>query len=248
MSDHWEFFPCRMGENKAFVFYDHGVRKRINEMDLPVCARILVPFRAPRGDGLPADDENDALTRLEDELAAEFVKLGGLYVGRISVDGARHFYAYVDATAAQVDAVAAKLTVTAGYPASATVSNDPSKSTYWHTLYPTKDDWRLIQDLKVIEKLQEEGDPLDKERRIDHLAYFDDTQGADSFKSWLEEEGFDVDWVSDPEDEDDLFGISFSHACRPMLGEVTHHTHRLFNKAEELGGRYNGWGTTVEIQ
>lgn len=235
-----------MGENKAFIFYDHGLRDRINELDLRVSARISVPFQAPREDGLPTDDEFDALTRLEDELAQEFGKLGGVYVGRVSVDGARHFYAYVDATAAQMDALAAKLTVITGYPAKASVSDDPDKSAYWHTLYPTPDDWRLIQDLKVIEKLQDEGDPLDKARKVDHLAYFDDVEGAGEFKAWLEDEGFDVDWVSDPGDDEDLLGISFSHACRPMLGDVTHHTHRLFNKAEELGGKYNGWGTTVE--
>ncbi len=245
MSDHWEFFPCQMGENRAFIFYDHGIRNRINQLDLPVSARISVPFRSPREDGLPTDEEYDALTALEDELAQEFVKLGGVYVGRVSVDGGRYFYAYVDANAAQIDALAAKLTVTTGYPAKATVSDDPEKSTYWNTLYPTKDDWRLIQDLKVIEKLQEEGDPLETARKVDHLAYFDDARGADKFKAWLEDEGFDIDWVSKPED-DDLMGISFSHACRPVLGDVTHHTHKLFNKAEELGGHYNGWGTTVE--
>ena len=248
MSDHWEFFPCQMGENKAFIFYDHGIKDRINEMDLPVSARISVPFRAPREDGLPTDDEFDALTTLEDELAREIAKLGGAYVGRISVDGERYFYTYVDATAAQMDALAAKLTVTTGYPAKAAVTEDPEKGAYWNSLYPTRDDWRLIQDLRVIEKLQEEGDALDKTRKVDHLAYFDTMRGADKFKAWLEAEGFNVDWVSKPEADEDLLGISFSHVCRPILGDVTHHTHKLFNKVEELGGKYNGWGTTVEAE
>ncbi len=246
MSDHWEFFPCQMGEHKASVFYNHSIRDRINELDLSVCARISVPLRDPRDDGLPCDDEIESLSGFEDSFVDEIERMGGVYVGRISLNGARHFYAYMDASPAQIDALAAKLTVITGYHAKPTLSEEFDKSTYWHTLYPTKEDWQLMRDLKVIEQLQEEGDRLEAARRIDHLAYFDDVRGADQFKVWLESEGFDVDWASKPDDDEDLLGISFSHACRPVLGDVTQHTYKLFSKAEELGGRYNGWGTTVE--
>ena len=30
MSDHWEFFPCQMGDDVAFIFYDHGIRDSID--------------------------------------------------------------------------------------------------------------------------------------------------------------------------------------------------------------------------
>lgn len=246
MSDHWEFFPCQLGEHKAFIFYNHGIREQINELDLPVCAEFCIDFKEPRGDGLPDDGETDDLTALEDRLAAELLQIGGVYVGRISVGGIRHFYAYVDATSAQIDALAAKLTVTTPYSVKGSASSDPDKSTYWHTLYPTKADWQMIQDLKVIEKLEQDGNPLDTARRIDHLAYFDDMRGADQFKAWLEAEGFDVDWMSRPDDKEDLLGISFSHVCRPMLGDVTQHTYKVCTKTEELGGRYSGWGARTE--
>lgn len=246
MSEQWEFFPCQMGEHKALVFYNHSIRESINRVDLPKCARFSISFREPADDGLAVDEETEDLNALEDCLVEELQRIGGIYVGRVSVDRGRHFYAYVDASGPQIDALAAKVAVLTGYPTRVTMEDDFDKSVYWHTLYPTKEDWQLMRDLKVIEQLKEDGDSLETERRIDHLAYFGDRRGVEAFKDWLETEGFDVDWSSRSDEGEELLGVSFSHACRPQLGEVTQHTFRLFKKIEELGGRYNGWGTTAK--
>jgi hypothetical protein len=30
MSDQWIFFPCQMGEHRAYILYDHGIRDSID--------------------------------------------------------------------------------------------------------------------------------------------------------------------------------------------------------------------------
>lgn len=242
MSDHWEYFPCEMGEHTAFVFYDHGIRSKISDLDLPVLARIIAPLRNPRDDGLPREQEYDALARLEDHLIAEMRRMDGAYVGRVSIDGARHFYSYVNAGSVRIETMAKRLAAKTGYPVAVDVSDDPDKNAYWNTLYPTKRDWLLIQDLRLIEELEGRGDRLERARAIDHHARFDSGRAAKKFRAWLESEGFQVKGRIRRE-QDKRHGVSFTHVCRPILGDVTRYTFDLFRKAEELGGRYDGWQT-----
>jgi hypothetical protein len=48
MSDQWLFFPCQMGEQRAFIFYDHGIRDRIDSVAPPHLLKVRVAFKQPR--------------------------------------------------------------------------------------------------------------------------------------------------------------------------------------------------------
>jgi hypothetical protein len=49
VSDHWEFFPCQMGENVAFIFYDHGIRETIGSFKQDQQVRCKEVYRVARG-------------------------------------------------------------------------------------------------------------------------------------------------------------------------------------------------------
>jgi Family of unknown function (DUF695) len=70
MSDHWIFFPCQMGDHRAFIFYDHGIRDSINRIAPPHLLKVRAAFKQPRPDGLPTNEEFTELSALEDGLQA----------------------------------------------------------------------------------------------------------------------------------------------------------------------------------
>ena len=50
----------------------------------------------------------------------------------------------------------------------------------------------------------------------------------------------------DGEDEKEEFVVQYGHSGTMNLGDITHHTIGSDRKARELGGRYDGWETSVE--
>jgi regulator of RNase E activity RraB len=95
--------------------------------------------------------------------------------------------------------------------------------------------------------LAEHGDDGSISRRIDDWAYFDDAKSADAFASWAVKNGFFIEKTSAPDGEtNDQYGLQLFHMATAELSEVTRTTSRLMKKAEELGGTYDGWETSVE--
>lgn len=248
MSDHWEFFPCQMGESTAFIFYDHGLASEIDELDLGKLLKIRVQIKNPREDGLPFDEEFGVLERIEDEIQSYISNKKGIYAGRVTVDGARYFHCYVDLDEAGARGLLDGLKAKYGYEMRYVLKEDRERSGYWEELFPTDQDWQVMKDLKVIEQLEKHGDNLDKRRRIDHWVFFESRDKLEKFKSWAMEEGFKVEGVSEPEKEedDDRYSIQLYHNGTPQLAEISHVTVTLLETARELGGDYDGWETSVE--
>jgi hypothetical protein len=245
MSDHWIFFPCQMGDHRAFIFYDHGIRDSIDRIAPPHLLKVRAAFKQPRPDGLPTSEEFPQLTALEDGLQALVQQHESLYVGRVTVDGHRHFYIY---TSDSEEAWAARLKTfgeSHGYPlALAFQPDDQDRHGYWQELFPTDDDWQVIQDLKVIESLEKEGDDGSASRRVDHWAFFPSQAAADQFSQWAQERGYVLEEDNSTMD-DGKFRVRIAHTGSIKLGDITSHTIALRRKASELGGDYDGWETVV---
>ena len=243
MSDQWIFFPCQMGEHRASIFYDHGIRDTIDSIAPPHLLKVRVAFKQPRPDGMPANEEFQSLTSLEDSLQALVQQHESLYVGRVTVDGHRHFYIYTPDSEQAWSTRLRKLEASLGYAVSSAFQPDDSRDGYWKELFPTADDWQVIKDLDVIEVLKKEGDDGTASRQIDHWAYFPSHDTAEQFVQWLRERGYDVDG-SDAADDGKLC-VRFRHEGTVRLTDITSHTIALKRRASELGGDYDGWETPV---
>ncbi len=105
-------------------------------------------------------------------------------------------------------------------------------------------------DRKVIAALQERGDPLAVAREVKHWAYFSSRVGAEMFAEWLAGGALDqIDIAEDAAyDEDLVWRVTYTHEIRPTIETVTAHTVPAAREAERLGGRYDGWETSVEAE
>ena len=246
MSEHWEFYPCQMDEHQAFIFYDHGIRDEINGLSLANALKIRVLFHSPTEAGLPTNDEFRQLSALEDLLAQHVGELGGIYIGRVTVASARYFHCFVPFTEDTAKRVLRQISGESGYELEFVLKPDPEKKTYWKELFPTPREWQAVQDMKVLDVLKDHGDDPSVTRRIDHWVYFPDPSGRGAFTSWAVENGFMIQKLNDPEDVNSDYGIQIYQDGRPELQVITATTELLWDKAEELGGRYDGWETSVE--
>lgn len=246
MSDHWEFFPCQMGDNIAFIFFDHGIRETIDSFKQDQQVRFDLTYKAPSDKGLPTDEEFDAVSGVEDRITEFASRQNGIYVGRVTTAGHRYFYCFVGVSPEQIETFVDEVSQSTGYTLDTQLLNDPEKKGYWKDLYPTADDWQMILDSRVVEALQESGDINEIERRIDHWAFFKSKSDARTFVSWLEELGFSLESMKRTKLLMGEWNVRFFRSDSPELYTINGITYKLRRKAAETGGRYDGWETSVE--
>jgi hypothetical protein len=142
---------------------------------------------------LPTHEEFEPVRSIEDALEKLATETSSWYVGRVTVAGHRDFFVYSWHAAARWQPFVSALAAQTGYELEVSVRDDPQHAGYWHDLYPTDDDWRVIHDLEVLDQLRKRGDDGHAERQIDHWVYFDNEKAATEFVTWAEAESFTHD-------------------------------------------------------
>src|SRR5688500_16312924 len=116
MSNHWDFYLCRVNDIPSSIFLDLGVGDKAPDPARPHLIWIWVPMRTPRPDGLSSSDEAPTLIALEESLTASFEReLDATFVGRITGANRREFYFYARAAGDYAAAVQRVFAVFPGY-------------------------------------------------------------------------------------------------------------------------------------
>lgn len=244
MAEEWEFFPCSMGKHRAFIFVNVALKDIIEHAPTTLC-KVRLKYRHTHPDGLPTNEDYEPAKAIEDRLAAFAAEAKDWYVGRVTVDRHRYFYFFTTQNESAWKKLAKALTAQFGFVLDVSCQDDPSHSGYLKDLYPTADDWRVIQDMKVIDAVQNAGDDGSQARQIDHWCYFDSDHAARRFIVWAVENGFEHDAEGSGRDEDGRYRVRLRHSGTLEISDITHYTITLRRKAEELGGEYDGWETPV---
>jgi hypothetical protein len=243
MNDKWLYYFCRMGDHYAFISYDDGVSETINQVAPAQLLRLRLRFKNPRENGFPSSEEHPVLNALEEELQALAREHRALFVGEFSVAGARQFHVYTSDSQEAWSPRLQALGQRHGYDLEFSVKADENRDGYWKDLYPTEEDRHMIEDLRVIAGLREEGDDTDAQRHVDHWAYFSSDSAAARFCQWARESGYGLE--ASGKDEDGRYPVRVFHEASMHWQDITSHTIKVRRKAVELGGDYDGWETEV---
>ncbi|HTD73422.1 MAG TPA: DUF695 domain-containing protein [Steroidobacteraceae bacterium] len=244
MTEDWRYFPCTMGESTAFIFVDVGITETIDRAPANL-VKIRLAYKNPHPNGLPSDEEFYAVGSIERALETFVTETSGWYIGRVTVDGHRHFYVYSAKEEAHWSSFLDSLSATTGYQLEADTRSDPQHEGYWQDLYPTDDDWQVINDLAVIDAIDRNGDNGTEPRQIDHWVYFGNQTGMLPFLTWARSEGFTHDEANSSSTDDGRYCLRLSHHGPAEITEISHRTIALRRKALEYGGEYDGWETPV---
>lgn len=244
MSEEWEFFPCTMGDDQAFIFVNVGVKDIIAHAPKALC-KVRLKYRHTHPSGLPTEEDYQPAEQIEDRLSAFATAGKDWYVGRVTVAGHRYFYYFTTQSEAAWRKAAKALSRELGFQLDVSLQDDPSHTGYLKDLYPTADDWCVIRDMRVIEAVKDEGDDGTQVRQIDHWVYFENERAARPFIVWAVQNGFTHDVEHSGPDEDGKYRVRLHHRGTLELTDITHHTITLRRQAEEFRGDYDGWETEV---
>lgn len=188
-----------------------------------------------------------------------------ILVGRVTCAGFRDIYFYTADPSTWAERVQEVLASAPErfppYEVEVLVSNDPGWEAYLSFLFPSPRDLQGIFNRELCEQLEEHGDPLTEPREIDHWIYVPDEAAQARVVAEAEKLGFVVRGISleEPEEGADESGVDDDDEERgpqiriqlarrdvPSFETIDGITMPLFELAEQNGGEYDGWETSVE--
>ncbi|MCU0917170.1 MAG: DUF695 domain-containing protein [Planctomycetes bacterium] len=248
MSDAWDFYFTKVNGALASLLVDLGIRAQAPDHQRPWLLWAWVYFRQPRDDGLSSAEEAPRLCEIEDALT-EWVRetTAAALVGRITTAGRREFYFYGPRPNGFDEAVASALKHFPEYSFDLGTKEDPAWLQYLDVLYPSPRSHWQIENRHLVEELEKEGDPLTAPRPVNHWAYFSAPEKRAEFVARVKAKGFAV--IDESEDEAPKtkyrYGVTLERTDRVDWKSIDEITLELFDLAQELGGEYDGWETTV---
>lgn len=245
MSDNWQMFlrPDEAGD--LYIIANVGISEEIDSLAPPTLVRIDLPVKS--ADGYPDEAEDDALHVIEDHLNPLLEEQGSLYVGRITRPGMRSLFHYAPFGEDVLEKILAEVEAQFGVRPGSYVGADPEHRVYKSMLYPTAEEWSVLQDVGVFMQLDENGDARDVARPVRHWAYFPQQAAADAFARHIESAGYDLEEVGAMPDgkPDSRFCVRFTKTDAPSYGPFTQANIALREAAQRCGGHYDGWETEI---
>ncbi len=241
----WEFYLADTDEGPFSVMFVLDYADVAPLADAPMRLDVGIPMRSPGPNGLGDASEAEEMNRLDLALHRELeTRLAARAVGRIRGGGMWIFVYYAPSDEGLEDAVRAALAGSPGREFDVGSERDPSWSAYRESLLPDRERWQWIQDRRVVDALESQGDPLTTPRSVEHFLYFEQEDARARFAEAARERGFTV--VGESAGEGDArFGIRVSRVHAVDLDAVHAVVMELVELASASDGEYDGWETEV---
>jgi uncharacterized protein (TIGR01619 family) len=246
--EEWDFYFSNVDDVLGSFYIDLGLIHIAPVSDKPNLVWISLLMNGPREDGLSSSEEFETLKAIEDGLQ-EFIlaKHNAIYAGRLTTDGRRDFYFYMGDTTLYDKTISESMVAFPAYSFDFDIKEDKQWEQYFNFMYPNPKQFQSIQNRRVIDNLEEHGDPLTKARPVEHWLYFKTEADRTLFLAKIEHLNFNV--VN--KDETTSFG---EYPYKLQISRVDHVDHNsvdeyaleLWELAQECNGEYDGWETSVE--
>ena len=246
--EEWEFYFSNVDDKLGSLFVDIGLHKVAPMADKPNVVWVSIKMNNPREDGLSSQEESELLCDIEDALVGKIISNhNSIYVGRLTSAGDRDLYFYFGETTLYDKTISEVMVAYPKYQFDFGSKEDKEWDGYFDFLYPLPQQFQSIQNRRVIDQLEKGGDKLTKEREVFHWIYFKSNSDRVKFLEKIKNDNFSI--VS--KDSDESWG-EFSHRLQIKRidkvdqNSVDEFVIHLWKLANEIGGDYDGWETSIE--
>lgn len=239
----WEFFFTKLNEKPHSISLDLDLEEWPRKHEYPWLAKVYIYLQKPDENGFPTNAEHEILCDIEDQITDKTAALS-ILAGKVKGDGRLILFFY--AQQEEGLEVLIESAIPSGYEYAVQIEQDTSWNGYTEYLYPDAYDYKAIMNMRVLRQLEQQGDKLETAREIDHWAYFKNEGDANHFLQSIAGQAFKKLSVAASADGVDYpTALNFSRIDEPQLPHINNITWYLMDKAEESGGRYDGWGCPV---
>lgn len=246
--EEWEFYFSNVNDKLGSLFVDLGLHKVAPIADKPNVVWVSIKMNNPREDGLSSQEESGLLGDIEDALVEKIVsKHNAIYVGRLTSAGDRDLYFYFGDTTLYDKTISEVMVAYPKYQFDFGSKEDKEWGGYFDFLYPLPQQFQSIQNRRVIEQLEKGGDKLTKEREVFHWIYFKSDSDREKFLEKIKNDNFSiVDKGSDKSWGELSYNLQIKRVDKVDQNSVDEYVIYLWKLANEIGGEYDGWETSIE--
>jgi uncharacterized protein (TIGR01619 family) len=246
MVENWDSYFCNVNGVLASIFLNLELRNSSPDSKKPNLLWVWVYMKSPRHDGLSSSEEFKILSAIEDQLTSMMArKFDALFCGRITTDGRREFYYYAPRPAELDPALEEMLQQFQGYEFDCGCKEDSGWTQYLDVLFPSEENRQRMENRKLLEVLQKEGDTLERPRDVWHWIYFQTETDREKFLSAITPLEYRLQSRSEVEDREYPKGICIVRFQSVKLAEINDAVIELFRFAQYHNGDYDGWETEV---
>jgi len=241
VSDNWNTYFTIIDNKPASFFLDMEPWKEASNDPFIHLYQLRVFLKEPTENGLTSNKEAADLFAIEDSIHDS---LNGhyLFVGRVTAEGRRDFYYYLDSLdATQLESLAAKYLDHYSYSLNRIEEQSP-RAFYHEFLFPDKSDMHRMTNRQLVDKLSELGDQLEISRTVYHWIYFNSADARDGFKDKVRKDGFQCD---NEATQNKKYMLKISRDDSVDFHSISGVTDYLVSAALEFDGDYDGWETKV---
>lgn len=197
-------------------------------------------------DGLSSAEENEFLNEIENN----FIDLLGskyetIYTGRLKYDNKILSYFYAEKISDFENTFAEIKNQYPKYRFEYAIKEENDWRAYFEVLYPSEFEMQVIQNGRVVENLEENGDKLNKERQVDHWIYFNSEPDRENFLNSIKKDNFEIVSKDKTNNEDAPFELQIARIDNVDYESANEYVMYLWQKAQEFNGNYDGWETFI---
>jgi len=244
--EQWDVYMAQYEKGVSSTVINMGLKNKAPDKNYRFLLSTGVHFNDCTNDGFPSQAEfqklyvvSDSVKRLVDLIVSNIM------AGTFTYQCDRKDYYYIKDTSnirQKLSALYKKQ-----FPEFQFIINireDALWETYLTFLYPNEETREYMSNEKVVAKLQEAGDKLDKERLTDHWLYFPDAKSRDSFIVYAKTKGFKIE-SKEMRGGAKPFQVHISRVDKVDLPHISKLTLELRREAGKYNGDYDGWETLV---
>ncbi|WP_288369382.1 DUF695 domain-containing protein [uncultured Algoriphagus sp.] len=245
--EQWEFYFGQVDYKLTSINVDLGLRDIAPIKGLSNVGYITVKMNNPREDGLSSQEESETLFQMEDSLIKAATKdNNSIYIGRNTSDNNRELYFYIANTVIWDKQVSETMAQFPTYQYDHGHKPDESWGGYFDFLYPAPQEMQSILNRRVIAQLEQGGDPLTKEREVNHWINFKTEPDREKYAEQVKADGFKIEDMSYNGKDDFPYSLRISRIDKVDYGSIDDYTIGLWQLAAKLNGDYDGWETSIE--
>jgi uncharacterized protein (TIGR01619 family) len=245
----WDIYTCHIEDKPAIIGLDLDLRRFAPLSKKPYAIYVSVYLNHPRADGFPQGDEFSVLGEIEDCLVQQLeTTLQAHFVGRTISDGVRDYYFYTANTLLHDKYISDAMIQFPTYRYDYGVKEDKTWELYFDFLLPDVQEFQRIQNRKVLRTLKEHGDISGKPRQIDHWVYFSAETERELYVQQVMRLGFVIEGRPVDKKGTQPYGLQLSRNDRTDEESIDAAVMLLWELAQELNARYDGWETVIVAQ
>lgn len=248
LKEEWDTYMASYDKGAGSVLVNMALKEKAPVLSYNYLVITGVKIKECNADGFPTQQEFQKLYKISDG-ANELIekKKRRILAGTFTYNCERTDYYYVNDTLLLRKYLADYYkTNFPQYSFIISIKEDKNWGQYLKFLYPNEELMESMKNQKVILKLTQAGDKLEKERRIDHWLYFKTEDDRRNFFLWAYEQKFLVEKLDVLQDSvSHPFTLHMYRPDKPDLKTMNRLTLYLAKEAARYNGVYDGWETFV---